>query len=149
MASQPPGQTIQATALVHEAWLRLVGTDKSSWAGRRHFFRSAALAMQQILVEIARRKRAVRHGGDQVRVSLDQMEIPSTNDSEEFLLVQDALEHLEQEDRDMAEIVRLRYFIGLSKSDVAELLGLSVRTVERRWDYAKAWLCRELEQAEH
>jgi len=146
MAQQKPGQTLQATALVHEAFLRLAGEGGSSFQNQKHFFRSAAKAMQRILIEIARRKQTVRHGEQRNRVDLDAVEIPDVTPPDEFLRIQEALTRFENREPDKAEVVHLKYFIGLTHQEVAELLGLSLRTVERHWAYAKAWLARELEK---
>jgi len=108
MAKAAPGQTLQATALVHEAWLRLVGMEQPSWTSRRHFFRTAALAMQQILVDVARRKQAKRHGGGLERVNIEDVDLASATGADEFLRVHEALERLTDEDPEKAEIVRLR-----------------------------------------
>lgn len=148
LARQAPGQTLQATALVHEAYLKLMGKSSKAWESRRHFFGAAAQAMRQILVDIARRKRAVRHGRQHERVPLDDVEGLLTVDPEPFLDLHLALDQLNQEDPVEAEIVRLRYFIGLENAEVAEMLGISVRSVERHWAFAKAWLSRAMRNAD-
>lgn len=144
MARQPEGQTLQATALVHEAYLKLMGNQGQSWENRRHFFGAAAQAMSQILVDIARRKRACRHGGGHEHVPLDQVEIAMPDPPERFLELQHALNQLAEEAPIEAEIVRLRYFVGLQNAEVAELLSLSLRTVERHWAFAKVWLVQSM-----
>lgn len=140
MAQEKPGQTLQATALVHEAWLRLVGTEEQRWDSRRHFFAAAAESMRRILVEKARRRLRARHGGGLERVDLDEVEIPGGVREEQLVAVDEALAELEREDPKKAELVKLRYFVGLTNRETAEALGLSEATVERHWSFAKAWL---------
>lgn len=144
IAQQAPGQTLQATALVHEAWLKLNSSPERRWESQRHFFNAAAEAMRQILVDVARRKLAARHGGGQGRVSVHELEIELPTDEARFLAVHDALDQLMAEHPDKAEIVKLRFFSGLEIAEVAATLGLSVRSVERQWTFAKAWLMREV-----
>jgi RNA polymerase sigma factor (TIGR02999 family) len=146
MARERAGQTLQSTALVHEAWLRLVGNQKQEWNGRAHFFGAAAEAMRRILIENARRKAAVRHGGGQERLDINQIEIATTAPDDELLAVSDALEKFAAHDPQMAELVKLRYFVGLTTEDAAEVLGISVRTAERWWSYSRAWLYQEFER---
>jgi RNA polymerase sigma factor (TIGR02999 family) len=150
MAQEKPGQTLQATALVHEAWLRLVGTEeKSVWNGRGHFFGAAAEAMRRILVESARRKARLCHGGELERVPLEAIEISAPLPQERLIQVNEALDELEREAPDTAQVVKLRYFAGLTQEQVAATLGISLRTAERHWTWAKAWLfewIREQEQ---
>ena len=146
MAHERPDQTLQSTALVHEAWLRLVGDQKQEWNGRGHFFGAAAEAMRRILIENARRKAAARHGGGQARLDINQIEIATTAPDDELLAVNDALEKLAAHDSQMAELVKLRYFVGLTTEDAAEVLGISVRTAERWWSYSRAWLYQEFER---
>src|SRR5215472_19062525 len=142
MAQQPPGQTLQATALVHEAWLRLAGGKLPRWESRRHFFAAAAQAMRHILIERARRKLRARHGGQWQRVELDAVDIPmpSENNDERLLEIDSALDELTAVAPEKAEVVKLRFFVGLDEKETAELLHISPRTVERYWRYAKAWL---------
>ena len=145
MAQEKPGQTLQATALVHEAWLRLTGTEEQKvWNSRGHFFGAAAEAMRRIMVERARRKGRIRHGGEQQRVDLEHFTLAAEDSSEAVLAVHDALEKLALESPQKAEIVKLRYFIGLSASEIAAALGVSVPTVERHWAYARSWLYAEI-----
>ena len=132
MARERPDQTLQPTALVHEAWLRLVADEKQNWNGRAHFFGAAAEAMRRILIENARRKAAVRHGGGQARLDINQIEIATTAPDDELMAVSDALEKFAAHDSQMAELVKLRYFVGLTTEDAAEVLGISVRTPEPR-----------------
>jgi RNA polymerase sigma factor (TIGR02999 family) len=145
MAHEAPGQTLQATALVHEAWLRLVGAEQQPlWNSRGHFFGAAAEAMRRILLERARKKGRVRHGGQLQRVDLDQVTV-ATHDSDDVILaVDEALEKLARESPQKAQIVKLRYFAGLEHAEIAEVLGVSEPTVRRHWAYARSWLYAEL-----
>jgi RNA polymerase sigma factor (TIGR02999 family) len=145
MAHEAPGQTLQPTALVHEAWLRLVGDENQKWNGRAHFFGAAAEAMRRILIENARRKRAQRHGGGQAKLDLQELEIAAPEKAEELLAVDEALEKLTAHDRRMAELVKLRYFVGLTTEEAAPILGISIRTADRWWSYSRAWLYQEIE----
>ena len=145
MSLQPPGQTLQATALVHEAYLKLVGGEDKRWESRRHFFNAAAEAMRQILIDRARRRLRVRHGEKAEKVELDQIEIPSPAKEEIVLQLNDALEELNQISPERAEIVKLRFFAGFTEPEIAEILNLSERSVQRQWSYAKAWLFERIE----
>ncbi|MBI3417411.1 MAG: sigma-70 family RNA polymerase sigma factor [Verrucomicrobia bacterium] len=145
MGSEAPGQTLQPTALVHEAWLKLVGEDNPKFDGRAHFFAAAAEAMRRILIDNARRKRAARHGGGQRRVDINEIEIAATAKDDELLAVHEALEKLAAEDKQMAELVKLRFFVGLTNKEAAEILGVSEPTVERWWAFARAWLYRQIQ----
>ena len=147
MAQEAPGQTLQPTALVHEAWLRLVGAQNIQWEGRAHFFGAAAEAMRRILINNARRKRALRHGGGQQRVEIEAIEIATAVKDDEMLAVDDAIERLSQQDRPKAELVKLIYFVGLTIPEAASILGLSEPTAKRHWAYARAWLLASIEQA--
>lgn len=140
MAHERPGQTLQATALVHEAYLRLIGGGAESWENRRHFFAAAAEAMRRILVERARRKRRVRHGGEHRRVEIEADEIPFEAPRVDLLALDDALDQLAAEDPQKAELVKLRFFAGLGEQEAADLLGISRATAARHWAYARAWL---------
>ena len=144
MSRENPGQTLQPTALVHEAWLRLTGDDKKAWQGRPHFFGAAAEAMRRILIENARRKRAVRHGGGQQRTDFQEIEIAAAVKDDELLAVSEALEQLTVLDKQKAELVKLRYFAGHTIEESAEILGISTPTAKRWWAYARAWLHREI-----
>ncbi len=147
LAHEQPGQTLQATALVHEAYLRLVGGAQAgkAWDGRGHFFAAAAEAMRRILVETARRKQRVRHGGEWERVDLeDELDIEAPEFREDLLALDAALDKLKQVDGTAAELVQLRYFAGLTLSEAAEMLDISTRSADRIWAYAKAWLHREM-----
>jgi RNA polymerase sigma factor (TIGR02999 family) len=144
MARESPGQTLQATALVHEAWLRLIGPTEILWTNRGHFFGAAAEAMRRILLERARKKARVRHGGHLERVDLDQVTVATQDSNEVIIAVHDALEALAAESPQKAEIVKLRYFGGLEHAEIAEVLGISEPTVRRHWAYARSWLYAEL-----
>jgi RNA polymerase sigma factor (TIGR02999 family) len=146
MAHESPGQTLQATALVHEAWLRLVGSNPVQWNGRGHFFGAAAEAMRRILIERARKKARIRHGGQLERVELDHVTLATQDSDDVIVAVNDALEKLAAESPQKAEIVKLRYFAGLEHVEIAEVLGVSEPTVRRHWAYARSWLYAELKQ---
>lgn len=146
MANHMGGHTLQPTALVHEAWLRLVGRDgNAEFQGRTHFFAAAAEAMRHILIDGARRKEALRHGGGQQRVDADQVDIPAPAENHELLAVNDALDRLAKADPDKAELVKLRYFVGMTLEEAAAVLGISEATAKRRWSLAKAWLFNEID----
>jgi RNA polymerase sigma factor (TIGR02999 family) len=143
LAREKPGQTFQATALVHEAYLRLVGGDDARpWNSRGHFFGAAAEAMRRILVENARRKRRIKHGGARRRVDLDEAILAIDGPAEELLAVDEALGRLAVEEPQAAELVKLHYFAGLTLDEAAEVLGISTRKGYRVWAYARAWLFR-------
>jgi len=144
MAHEAPGQTLQATALVHEAWLRLVGADNPKFEGRAHFFAAAAEAMRRILIDNARRKRALRHGGGQQRVDIQEVEVAARADDEQLLAIHGALDKLAVEDKVTAELVKLRYFVGLTIPEAAEILGISETTASRNWTFARTWLYHEI-----
>jgi len=144
MAGESAYQTLQPTALVHEAWLRLVGSEQQSWQNRGHFFAAAAEAMRRILIENARRKRAVRHGGNQQRVDIDEVEIAANAKEDELLAINEALERFTAHDKQKAELVKLRYFVGMTNEEAAEILGISVPTAKRWWTYARAWLFSQM-----
>jgi RNA polymerase sigma factor (TIGR02999 family) len=150
LAQEKPGQTLQATALVHEAYLRLVDTEKASgWDSRGHFFAAAAEAMRRILVEKARRKQRIRHGGDRQQQSLDENEpvISSPVDAIDLLALHEALAGLEAAFPRRAQLVKLRYFAGFTLPEVAQMLGIAHSTAEADWTYAKAWLKRKMEKS--
>jgi RNA polymerase sigma factor (TIGR02999 family) len=140
MAHEAPNQTLQATALVHEAWLRLVGDGDPGWQNRAHFFAAAAEAMRRILVDRARSKHALRRGGSQVRVEMDETAVEAPTDDEKVLQVHDALEVLAAEDPQKAEIVKLRFFGGLSHEEIATVFSVNEKTVRRQWELAKVRL---------
>jgi len=147
MAQEKPGQTLEATALVHEAYVRLVGTNASQrWQSRRHFFAAAAEAMRRILVENARRKNSQKHGGGLIRRECILETVPhvSTRDPLEILNIQEALDRLDEKSPRKAELVKLRYFLGCTISEAAQILGIAPATAEEDWTYAKAWLRRQL-----
>ncbi len=144
MANEAAGQTLQPTALVHEAWLRLVGEQNPKFANRAHFFAAAAEAMRRILIDNARRKRAVRHGGGQQRVDLDQVQLVSATDDDQLLAVHEALDKLAAQSKPEAELVKLRYFVGMTLEEAAQVLGISARTADNYWAHARAWLFREI-----
>jgi len=141
LAQEKPGQTLQATALVHEAYVRLVDVDQAQpWNSRGHFFAAAAEAMRRILVENARRKRGLKHGGACQRVNLDEVAPYAPEPADEILSLNEALDKLALEDPKKAELVKLRYFTGLSVQEAADVLGVSRATADRYWAYAKVWL---------
>ena len=142
MAQQPPGQTLQATALVHEAYLRLTGGVRDQWQDRTHFFRAAAEAMRCILIENARRKSRWKRGGKLERVELEGLELAAETPPDTLLVVHEALDRFAAEDAAKAELVRRRFFIGLTNAEAAKVLGLSEPTVKRYWDFSRAWLLR-------
>jgi RNA polymerase sigma factor (TIGR02999 family) len=145
MARLPGGTTLQPTALVHEAWLRLGGSAKASWKSRAHFLAAAAEAMRHILIDRARQRGAVRHGGDQQRVDIEQIDIPiDTQDDERLLAINTAIEKLTGEHPLIAELVKLRCFVGLEIAEAAKVLGIPRATAYRRWQFARTWLYREL-----
>jgi len=145
MAHQPPGQTLQATALVHEAWLKLAGNNEAAWRDRQHFFRAAAEAMRQILIDRARRRLRFRHGQNPERADLDNIEIATPAKEEILLQLDEALGELTAASPERAEIVKLRFFAGLNEAEIADALGLSERSVQRQWSYARAWLFARIE----
>jgi RNA polymerase sigma factor (TIGR02999 family) len=143
-----PGQTLQPTALVHQAYLRLVGQgEERHWDGRGHFFAAAAEAMRRILVENARYKRRVRHGGGLKRLDLDGIDVADDAADERLLALDEAIAKLAAEEPEVAEVVKLRYFVGLTIEQTAEVLGISVRTANRHWAYARAWLHGQLKES--
>ena len=144
MAHETPTQTLQPTALVHEAWLRLASDEPPHFSNRAHFFTAASEAMRRILIENARRKRAARHGGGQQALDIEQVEIAAPAKEDELLAVDEALERFAAEDTQKAELVKLRYFVGFTLEEAAEILGISVATAKRWWTYARAWLFREI-----
>ena len=146
LAQEPPGQTLQATALVHEAYLRLVEAQCRTWNSRNHFFMAAAEAMRRILIERARRKKGLKYGGDRERVDLDDVVLAAEDQefSDNLLALDQALEKLSQRDKVKADVVKLRYFAGLTIEQTAEVLGFSPNTAKRCWAYARAWLLQEI-----
>jgi RNA polymerase sigma factor (TIGR02999 family) len=147
MASEAPGHTLQPTALVHEAYLRLVGPRQSQqWDGRAHFFGAAAEAMRRILVESARRKKRLKHGGQLERVDVDEVDIPSPMPEDDLLALDEALNRLVVVDVRAADVVKLCFFVGLTQDQAAKELGISSATARRLWSFARAWLLREVEK---
>jgi RNA polymerase sigma factor (TIGR02999 family) len=144
MARENPGQTLQATALVHEAWLRLGGDEQPEWKNRAHFFAAAAEAMRRILIDTARRKNYLRHGGGVERVNLDGLDLAASMDDKRLLALNEALDRLAEHDAEKAQVVKLRFFAGLTNEQAAKVLGVSEPTVKRYWAYARAWLFREM-----
>jgi RNA polymerase sigma factor (TIGR02999 family) len=149
LAQEKPGQTLQATALVHEAYLRLVGEDDrgQAWDGRGHFFAAAAEAMRRILIDNARRKAAVKHGGQARRVELDENLAVGEHPHHELLALDEALAEFEQHDQQAAQLVKLRYFAGLTHQQAAEMLGITRRAADRLWTLARAWLHQRLQES--
>ena len=143
MAGEPAGHTLQPTALVHEAWLKLAGQQDRRWQDKQNFFAAAAEAMRRILVDNARRKRRLRHGGGQARINLEEVTLVVEND-EQLLAVNDALNKLALNHPEKAELVKLRYFVGMTIEESAEVLGVSVATAKRHWALARAWLFEEI-----
>jgi RNA polymerase sigma factor (TIGR02999 family) len=147
MAREGQEYTLQATALVHEAWLALIGDENVKWEGRAHFFGAAAEAMRRILINNARKRRATRHGGGQQRLDINDLEIPGAKKDEEMLAVDEALEKFAAHDPVKAQLVKLKYFAGMNNEEAAALLGISEPTAKRHWAYAKAWLLTSIESS--
>jgi RNA polymerase sigma factor (TIGR02999 family) len=147
IASEAPGQTLQATALVHEAWLRLTADHEREWNDRTHFFASAAEAMRRILVDNARRKRALRHGGGLQRVEMPEIKGHEAATDDQILAVNEALERFSEKDPQKANLVKLRYFVGMTIEEAAKAIGISAPTAKRHWAYARAWLAEEMKAA--
>lgn len=146
MANEKPGQTLQATGLVHEAWIKLAGSSDQQWQNRRHFFGAAAEAMRRILIDRARKRNRTRHGRGIEHIDLRQIEIAETATDQQLVAVDEALQMLAAESPERAELVKLRYFVGLSIPDAAEALGISESTAKRQWNYARLWLFKELKR---
>lgn len=146
LAREAPGQTLQATALVHEAWLRISDSQGQQWDGRGHFFAAAAEAMRRILVDNARRKKALKRGGNQEKVELDELNIVVDTEDDELLAIHEALDELAREDPIVAELVKLRFFAGLKIDEAALALNISRSTAKRHWNFAKAWLFNAVKQ---
>lgn len=147
MAKEPSGQTLQATALVHEAWMRIAGQAGQHWQNRGHFFAAAAEAMRRILIENARRKSRLKHGGGQIRVDWEGLDVAAASPDEQVLLLDEALEQLRAQDPQKAKIVVMKFFGGMTGGEIAEVLKVTERTVERQWAFAKAWLLSEITKA--
>jgi len=146
MANEAPGQTLQPTALVHEAWLRLVGTENPQFEGRGHFFAAAAEAMRRILIDRARQKLSLKRGAGAARVNLEDLEVASAADDDTLLAVDEALTKLAGEDPDSAEFIKLRFFAGMTNDEAAQAFGIPERTARRHWSFARAWLFREIQR---
>ena len=144
MSQEPPGQTLQATALVHEAYIRLVGSEARNWNSRTHFFCAAAEAMRRILIDNARRKQRLKRGGSKENLNLEDVEIPIEAPSDDLVALDEALAKLASSDKVKADLVKLRYFAGLTLEQAAGILGLSQTTAKRHWTYARAWLYRQI-----
>jgi len=148
MLHESAGHTLQPTALVHEAWLRLAGDGKQNWKGRAYFFAAAAEAMRRILVEHARRKTRLKHGGGQQRLNVEDLQLAETPPDEKILLVEDALEQLERSNPERARVVVMKFFAGMTNKEVADMLDIGERSVDRHWVCAKAWLFQKLQDAQ-
>jgi RNA polymerase sigma factor (TIGR02999 family) len=147
MAGEAPGHTLQPTALVHEAWLRLASSGSQNWENRGHFFAAAAEAMRRILVEHARRKQSLKRGGKMTRLELEDSMLVLSAPPDELLAVHEALDTLAAQDPAAAELVKLRYFVGMTMDEAATAMGLAKRTAESIWTYARVWLKREISQS--
>lgn len=147
MSQEQPGQTLQATALVHEAYIRLVEGQDQSWNSRGHFFKAAAEAMRRILVEKARRKQRLRHGGQHHRVDMEKVDCAVDPPSDELLALDDAIAKLSEQEPLKANLVKLRYFAGLTSEQAAEAMNISKATADRYWAYARAWLLNEIRES--
>jgi RNA polymerase sigma factor (TIGR02999 family) len=147
MAQEAPGQTLQPTALVHEAWLRLVGAKNPKFENRAHFFSAAAEAMRRILIDRARRKLTQRHGGGCERVPLEEQELAAPDADQQMLAVHDVLDKLAMKHPAQAEVVKLRYFVGMTYEEVAQVLGVSVATVGNYWTFARTWILHEIQNS--
>jgi len=147
MAREQPGQTLQPTALVHEAWLRLVGSQNPKFENRAHFFSAAAEAMRRILIDRARYKLRIRHGGNLERVDLEGQDLASPAEDEQLVAVHDALNKLAKDHPLQAEVVKLRYFVGMTNEETAEILGVSIATVKNYWTFARTWIFNEIKSS--
>ncbi len=147
MARETPGHTLQPTALVHEAWLRLVGTENTRFENRAHFFSAAAEAMRRILIDRARRKLTVRHGGGYERIDLDEQDLAAPGPDDQLLAVHEVLGNLAQKHPVQAEVVKLRYFVGMTIEETAQVLGISAGTVKNHWTFASAWIFNEIKKS--
>jgi RNA polymerase sigma factor (TIGR02999 family) len=147
MAREQPGQTLQPTALVHEAWLRLVGSQNPKFENRAHFFSAAAEAMRRILIDRARYKLRIRHGGNLERVDLEGQDLASPAEDEQLVAVHEALNKLAKDHPLQAEVVKLRYFVGMTNEETAEILGVSIATVKNYWTFARTWIFNEIKSS--
>ncbi len=148
MSREPAGQTLQPTALVHEAWLKLAGSEHQQWQNRRHFFAAAAEAMRRILIDRARKRNRARHGHGLQRIDLNEVDVAATANDDQLLAVDEVLERLAHESPEHAQLAKLRYYVGLSIPDAAKTLGVSESTAKRQWNYARLWLLKELKRSE-
>jgi RNA polymerase sigma factor (TIGR02999 family) len=148
MAHEAPGQTLQPTALVHEAWLRLMGGNNQRFSDRAYFFAAAGEAMRRILVENARRKKRLKHGGNLQKVDIEDVDLPAPLPEDELLALHEALTRFAESEPRAAELVKLRFFVGLTREEAADVLGVSVATADRQWAFARAWLFREIEKSQ-
>jgi RNA polymerase sigma factor (TIGR02999 family) len=148
LARERPGQTLQATALVHEAYLRLLGDEQAAWDNRGHFFAAAAEAMRRILVEAARRKARLKHGGGRRRIEFDEADVVALPESIDLVALDEALDKLAEADPVKAELVKLRYFAGLTVTEAGAVLGISRATADRYWAFARAWLYNEISKGD-
>ena len=150
LSKERPGQTLQATALVHEAYIRLVGSEEQNWSSKGHFFAAAAEAMRRILIDIARRKKSLKYGGDRKRVALDEAIVSDDKamPADDMIALDEALQRLSEKDKVKADLVKLRYFAGLTSEQAAEVLGISQSTAERHWAYARSWLRLEISKGD-
>jgi len=148
MSRESPGQTLQATALVHEAYIRLVGSEAQNWNGRTHFFAAAAEAMRRILIDNARRKQRLKRGGGQDKIDLADAELVIQAPSDDLVALDEAIAKLADEDKAKADLVKLRYFAGLTLAQAADILGLSQTTAKRHWTYSQAWLYRQIKKGD-
>lgn len=150
LSKELPGQTLQATALVHEAYLRLVGAENQNWDGRGHFFAAAAEAMRRILVDNARRKKALKHGGGRKQIDFNEAVLSQDNDtsSDGLIALDEALKKLSSTDKALADLIKLRFFAGLTMEQTANILGIPCRTADRNWAYARAWLYKEINKGD-
>jgi RNA polymerase sigma factor (TIGR02999 family) len=144
MACEQEGQTLQPTALVHDAWLRIFGNGDRRWQNRGHFFAEAAEAMRRILIERARRKSRIKHGHGWVRLNIDDVSFAEATPDDKVLMINEALERLEAEDPERAKVVVMKFFGGMTNQEVARILGVAERTIERQWAFAKAWLFQNM-----
>jgi RNA polymerase sigma factor (TIGR02999 family) len=147
MVNEPAGHTLQPTALVHEAWLRLVDSPSRSWQNRAHFFAAAAEAMRRILIDRARRKSRQRRGSSAAHLDADEIEIASPAPDDQLLALNEALDRFAKQEPQQAELVKLRYFVGLKIEEAADVLGISESTAKRWWTYARAWLYNEIQSS--